>query len=315
MKSISSLFAIIITLLTYQYNSLAQGCSDAGLCSINLNDEDTTSKVNYYIDLFNAVGVGDESVFINSTGVEFGIKYSDFGFLAKLPYTITNGNLGQTNGFGDLTLLISSIIYSKDDLVLSLAGGVKIATNEADLRNQDNLPMPMAFQTSNGTNDIIALFSANYSNWVLSTGVQIPLDRNKNSFINKSTLVDPIPGVFDYYYLNWSKYESSRNFKRGSDAMLKIEKYFEVNEGLKLMVGVLPVHRLSESVYEDFGGEDITIKNTNGLTLNIISSANYEIAENLSLGLNLGFPIVTRKVRADGLTRAIVANFDFKIKL
>ena len=307
----------ILLLLLNATSVLSQGCSDAGLCSFNMVEHDSTvtDEMHYTLGLSNTIGIGDESVLINSTGVEFGANYSDFGIVAKIPFTFTSGTLGQTNGLGDLTVLLSSKLYSEENLSLSVAGGVKMATNKADLRNEDDLSMPMVYQTSNGTNDVIFLLAANIDDWVVSTGLQIPLNRNENSFIENSALVEPIPGFSDEYYLNWKNYQSSKNFKRGSDVMLKIEKYFNVQNDLKLMAGILPVYRLVESIYEDYKGNDITIMNTVGLTLNIIAGLNYKVTEKHTFGLNIGFPVVTREIRADGLTRAMVANVDFKFEL
>ena len=307
----------ILLLLLNATSVLSQGCSDAGLCSFNMVEHDSTvtDEMHYTLGLSNTIGIGDESVLINSTGVEFGANYSDFGIVAKIPFTFTSGTLGQTNGLGDLTVLLSSKLYSEENLSLSVAGGVKMATNKADLRNEDDLSMPMVYQTSNGTNDVIFLLAANIDDWVVSTGLQIPLNRNENSFIENSALVEPIPGFSDEYYLNWKNYQSSKNFKRGSDVMLKIEKYFNVQNDLKLMAGILPVYRLVESIYEDYKVNDITIMNSDGLTLNIIAGLNYKVTEKHTFGLNIGFPVVTREIRADGLTRAMVANVDFKFEL
>lgn len=308
---------ILIAILNFvflTYSAYSQGCSDAGLCSINLADEDSTNNNGVTLGLSNTIGIGDESVLINSTGIELAGKFSDFGFVAKIPFTFTSGDLGQTNGVGDFTLLLTTKLYSNQDFALSLAGGMKIATNNANLLNENNLVLPMVYQTSGGTNDIIFLLAANIESWVFSTGIQIPIKRNENTFIDRSALVDPIPGISEYYN-NWQNYQSSRNFKRGSDVMLKIEKYFQLNDDLKLMAGVLPVYRLTESVYNDLNGDDITIMNTDGLTLNIIAGLNYKVSQKHSFGLNIGFPVVTREVRADGLTRALVANIDFKFAL
>lgn len=307
----------ILLLILNATSVLSQGCSDAGLCSFNMVEHDSTvtDEMHYTLGLSNTIGIGDESVLINSTGVEFGANFSDFAIVAKIPFTFTSGTLGQTNGLGDFTLLLSSKLYSEENLSLSVAGGVKLATNKADLRNKDDLSLPMVYQTSNGTNDVIFLLAVNIDDWIVSTGVQIPLNRNENTFIENSALVEPIPGFSDEYYLNWKNYQSSRNFKRGSDVMLKIEKYFNVQDDLKLMAGILPVYRLVESIYEDFNGNDITIMNSDGLTLNIIAGLNYKLTEKHTFGLNIGFPVVTREIRADGLTRALVANVDFKFEL
>lgn len=311
----SLIIPISIIMLFIANSTYSQGCSDAGLCSISLSDVDSTSNENRFtFGLSNTTGVGDEAVLINSTGVEFGATYSAFGFIAKIPFTFTKGTLGQTNGLGDLSVLISSKLYSADDFGLSVVGGVKLATNNSDLKNEDERSLPMVYQTSNGTNDILLLLAANIDDWVISSGVQIPLNRNENSFEEKSEIIDPGPNP-PQYYLEWQNYQSSRNFKRGSDVMLKIEKYFAVEDDLKFMVGVLPVYRLSESIYKSYNGDDITIMNTDGLTLNIIAALSYKVTERHTFGLNFGFPVVTREVRADGLTRAFVANVDFKFAL
>lgn len=314
MKSYKITFYLVVIFLLLKYSTYSQGCSDAGLCSINLADEDSTYSNKFTLGLGNSFGIGDEDVLINSTGIELAGNFSDFGFVAKIPFTFTTGNLGQTNGFGDLTLLLTTKLYSEYDFALSLASGVKIATNNANLLNEDDLALPMVYQTSGGTNDIIFLLVANLDSWVISTGMQIPMNRNENTFIDRSALVDPIPGISEYYN-NWQNYESSRNFQRGIDVMLKVEKYFQLNDDLKLMGGVLPVYRLKESVYTDLNADDITIINTDGLTLNLIAGLNYIVTKKHTFGLNIGFPVVTREVRADGLTRALVANIDFKFAL
>lgn len=312
----STLFALIVLIwASTSFDLFSQGCSDAGLCSINLSDDKPNSEeTKFTLGLNNTIGIGDESVLINSTGIEFGANYSNFGFTAKIPFTFTTGTLGQTNGLGDLTLLLSSKIYTLDSFALSIIGGVKLATNNANLLNEDELSMPMVYQTSGGTNDIILLIAANIDEWVISTGMQIPTNRNENTFEDRSALIDPLPNT-NKYYQEWQNYQSSRNFKRGSDVMLKIEKYFEVKDDLKLMAGVLPVYRLTESIYENRDGEDIKIAGTDGLTLNLIAGLSYKVTEKHTLGLNIGFPVVTREVKADGLTRALVANIDFKFAL
>lgn len=316
MKIILLFFATVLTLTLSVKDTYAQGCSDAGLCSFNLAEADSATYIEprFTFGLSNTTGVGDESVLINSTGVEFGVNYSDFGFIAKIPFTFTTGTLGQTNGLGDLTMLVSSKLYSTEDFGLSILGGVKIATNNADLLNEDGRSLPMVYQTSNGTNDVLFLLAANIDNWVISTGVQIPLNRNENSFEDRSALYDPGPNP-SQYFLEWQNYQSSRNFKRGNDVMLKIEKYFIIEDDLNFMAGVLPVYRLSESIYENSSREDVTIMNTDGLTLNIIAGLNYKVTEKHTFGLNIGFPVVTREIRADGLTRALVVSADFKFEL
>ena len=98
--------------------------------------------------------------------------------------------------------------------------------------------------------------------------------------------------------------------------MFKIEKFFELNEDLKLMGGVLPVYRLSNSVYErETTGIDREINESDGLTINLIGSMDYKVTDISSFKLNLGFPVLTRTVRADGLTRALVATVSYSVAI
>ncbi|MER3328114.1 MAG: hypothetical protein RIF34_00945, partial [Candidatus Kapaibacterium sp.] len=162
MKTPILLTISILIIFVIPFSVFSQGCSDAGLGSFNLSTLDTTTDdIKVTLGLSNTTGIGDEAVLINSTGFELGATYSDFWFIAKIPFTFTSGTLGQTNGLGDLSLLLSSKLYSADGFGLSLAGGVKLATNNADLLNEGDKSMPMVYQTSNGTNDVVLLLAAN----------------------------------------------------------------------------------------------------------------------------------------------------------
>ena len=179
MKKILPFLFIVFFALPNQSYLYSQGCSDAGLCSFDFAGIDTTKAddLEFTLRLFNTFGIGDESVLINSTGAEISTTYEGFGLLAKLPLTVTSGNLGGTVGLGDLTLLLSKRIYSTNEFNINFAGAFKIATSEADILNPDDLPLPMVYQTSNGTNDLILLAYTNIETWAISAGAQIPLTR------------------------------------------------------------------------------------------------------------------------------------------
>jgi len=310
-------FAISVMLISTQF-SYSQGCSDAGLCSIDGGHSDmdnTTEQSNINLSLSNSIGIGDNSVLINSTGINVAYSADDFTLSAGVPFVITSGDLGSTSGLGDLLLTLGTNLYSDEEISWNATFGGKIATNNADLKNSDGLPMPMVNQTSQGTNDMIFLTSLRSGSWQFTTGVQTPLNRNENSFTNEIVFEEFSPETEDYFS-NRGIYESSRKFKRGSDVMFKIEKFFDLNEDLKLMGGVLPVYRLSNSIYEERStGNDIEISDSDGLTVNIIGSMDYRVSKVSSFKLNFGFPVLTRTVRADGLTRALVATVSYSVAI
>src|SRR6056300_341835 len=241
--------------------------------------DSTNETSNMYLSLSNSIGIGDNSVLINSTGVSLSYSTNDFTLSVGVPFVITSGDLGSTSGLGDVLITLGTNLYSDGDLSWNATFGGKIATNNADLKNGEGLPMPMVNQTSQGTNDMIFLTSLRSGDWQVTTGVQTPLNRNENSYTNEIVFEEFSPETEDYFS-NRGIYESSRNFKRGSDVMLKIEKFFELNDDLKLMGGVLPVYRLENSVYEnETTGNDIEIIDSDGLTVNIIGSMDYRVSD------------------------------------
>ena len=316
-KNILTAF-VLLSMLFVSKISYSQGCSDAGLCSIDGGHgtmDSTVESSGMSVSLSNSVGIGDNSVLINSTGVSFSYSSDDFSITAGVPFVITSGDLGSTSGLGDVLLTLGTNLYSDEDISWNATFGGKIATNNADLKNENGLPMPMVNQTSMGTNDLIFLTSLKTGEWQFTTGVQTPLNRNENSFTNDIVFEEFSPESEDYFE-NRGIYEPSRKFQRGSDVMLKIEKFFDLNDDLKVMGGILPVYRLENSVYEsELTGEDVEIIDSDGLTLNIIGSMNYKVSDISSFKLNLGFPVITRTVRADGLTRAIVATISYSVAI
>ena len=316
-KNILAALVVFFMLFVFK-TSYSQGCSDAGLCAIDGGHsamDSTIESSGMSVSLSNSIGIGDNSVLINSTGVSFSYSSDDFSISAGVPFVITSGDLGSTSGLGDVLITLGTHLYSDDDLSWNATFGGKIATNNADLKNENELPMPMVNQTSMGTNDLIFLTSLKTGEWQFTTGLQTPLNRNENSFTNDIVFEEFSPEKEDYFE-NRGVYEPSRKFKRGSDVMLKIEKFFDLNDDLKVMGGILPVYRLENSVYEsELTGEDVEIIDSDGLTLNIIGSMNYKVSDISSFKLNLGFPVITRTVRADGLTRAIVATISYSVAI
>lgn len=127
----------IILLLSAGYNAYSQGCSDAGVCSIDGHSQKNFEEdTKFRIMLQNSAGIGDESVFINSTSI--GLKYRTsygLGATVMMPFTFTSGDLGSYSNFGDLTMLLDYEIYRKDDYAHSLVVGGKLASSGANNNN------------------------------------------------------------------------------------------------------------------------------------------------------------------------------------
>ena len=299
----SLLFILIILAIHHQVKS--QGCSDAGFCTIGALQpqqlSDTTFKNNFKLAL--SYGQGEQGVTIFQTIPEFEFRFfKNNSIQLKAPFLFINGNLGSNNGVGDISFSITQTLKKTQKLKFSVTAGTKIATGKSD-REKNNLPLPMPYQTSLGTYDIILGTSLHYLKWNLGLGFQEVLsNKNENKFLHSA-------------YSNNAdaqKYFESNFLDRGNDALLRIEKSFILKK-LNLSPGLLAIYHLQESSLIDDAGNPVTIKNSDGLTLNITGNAQYNFSNGTGMNFSLGFPAVVRKVRPDGLTRhfVFVAAFNY----
>lgn len=313
-------FLILLVLFLSSANLVySQGCSDAGVCSFMIDDPN--QKANDLEISYSAnYGMGVNGVSIFSNQFDFNFKLTeDFTFGVTLPYVFTSGDLGSLRDFGDVSLLLQYHLPINDQIRIDFAGGFRMPTNLSELRNTDDLPMPMVYQTSLGTNDLLAAVMVHYEDWKFSTGFQLPTNRNKNDFDKGEFAFIDLTPESPTYYTDALEYQSSRELQRAGDVFLKVEKYFDLDDDFKISAGVLPILRLAESkVKTRTGGEEFTeetVEGTGGLTFNLIAGGIYKVGESQRLTLNLGFPLLNRKESADGLLRAFVAQLGYSVGL
>ena len=190
-----------------------------------------------------------------------------------------------------------------EKLKFNITAGTKIATGKSDAA-ENNLPLPMPYQTGLGTYDLILGTSLKYSNWNFGLGFQAVLsNKNENQFSRNAWTTNP----------DAQKYFESIFLNRGNDALLKMERNFKWKK-LNLSPGLLGIYHLQESSFIDDSGNRASIKNSDGLTLNITCNAQYNFSNHTGINLVLGFPTVVRKARPDGLTRHFVlaAAFNYR---
>ncbi|HLG34651.1 MAG TPA: hypothetical protein VI757_07180, partial [Bacteroidia bacterium] len=101
------------------------------------------------------------------------------------------------------------------------------------------------------------------------------------------------------------KYFESNQLRRGNDALLRIERKFELKK-VTLSFGVLNIIHLQKSSIVDSTGARIEVKGSDGLTLNVTGSLRYEILKRTLLNFSFGVPTIVRDARPDGLTRKLV---------
>lgn len=192
---------------------------------------------------------------------------------------------------------------------MNLSIGGKIPTNNSDKVSDEGVVLPMYYQTSLGTYDFIAGISLINRNWLLATGIQIPLNQNNNQFDWHRWPQDD-PEEFLYV----QKYANATNLARGTDVMLRIERNFRFSR-LNFSVGVLPIYRITADKITNFKGERTSVdakgNEAIGLALSVIGTMGYSFNTRSGIKLLVGHKIMQREFSPDGLTRELVSSVTY----
>jgi hypothetical protein len=280
-------------------NSFSQGCSDAGFCTIGniqSSSKDSLEENKNAISLLLTNGIGDQNVYVFTPGFQYerGIN-SHFSIQTKITGNYAVGNLGSATGLGDLFLASTYVLNEKKKFQHSFTLGTKIPLNLGDIR-YNNQPLPMQYQSSLGTLDLIVGYKLNFKKWSANVAYQQPITgRNRNTFLPQ--------------YINTQaafKYPPSNDFNRKGDALVRIAYQLISSKKWKWNASVLSIYHLGEDTYIDgnISNSPLKIEGSEGLTVNITSNFSYKINESMSLALGGGVPLIVRKVRPDGLTRS-----------
>lgn len=286
----------------------AQGCSDAGVCTAGAAqpEADASDSVKkeegktMQFRLGGSYGIGEQSTNIIQITPEINLQLSGEFFLqARLPFTAVKGNLGSASGIGDLTTALLYEYHKSQKRVWTFSAGIKVATGKA-MRSFDGKPLPMPYQTSLGTNDVIGGLALRYGKWHLATGYQqVIAGQNRNGFLHSAWAADSAAQL----------YFESKDLRRGNDALFRIERIFEI-KNLRFTPGILAIYRLSPDQVRNESGYYYTVKGSAGLTLNLTATVRYRYSDKLGIGLIAGTPVIVRESRPDGLTRAAVFNLE-----
>ncbi|WP_306350019.1 transporter [Flavobacterium sp. '19STA2R22 D10 B1'] len=298
------LFNTIILLFCTQF--YAQGCSDAGFCSI----ENTQNNIVKDSILKNSIAVavgygkGHDNINVINSYVQYDrIINNRFGVQAKLNFLNANGSLGNNSGLGDIILSGSYQLSQKKNYSIGFIGGLKIPLNNSNTKNNQGFALPLDYQTSLGTYDIIVGANVIWNKkWEINTGLQIPIIQdNNNSF-------------FSYQYPSTTAFVSTNNFKRKSDALVRLGYLFQPgNSRFLIKPSLLAIYHLGKDKYTTETGNEMNINGSEGLTLNGVLTSVYTFKNNTKLEFVIAAPFQYREVRPDGLTRSLVVNLQYKI--
>ncbi|MGE0590678.1 MAG: hypothetical protein AB7O48_19005 [Cyclobacteriaceae bacterium] len=308
-------FFIGAFLVPLAFQAGAQGCSDAGFCTMGAMkpDQPFNKKVEFKLrsmefSFYRGTTTTSPIVYVATADLNFSINQKTF-FQVKLPYQAVNGNFGSTSGLSDISLSLTRTIKSTDRYDINATIGGKIPSNNADLSDptRNNIDFPMYYQTSLGTYDAIAGISLKTRDWLFATGIQHPFNKNENTFKWEEW---PQPDIYpDSLYVR--TYSQSNRLKRGTDVMLRVERNFRFAQ-YNFSLGALPIFRITKDEIEDPNtGLRTKLDGTTGMALSIIGTFGYSLNVRSGIRLLMGVKLTDREVNPDGLTRNMVSTVSY----
>lgn len=296
MKKIT--FIVVILSLA---NSYAQGCSDAGICSVGHGFQQEEKTLKNQIEIAPIFGVGETFISYFSPYVSYTRRVNDqFAVSSKVTFSSASGSFGTRATFGDAYLVGNYSFKEKNNKQWSTLLGLKFPFTSANLKI-NGYSLPMDYQASLGTFDLFLGTNFRYKKFDFNTAVQIPvININKNSYFQEFS------GTTDF--------PSTNLFERKSDALFRTTYTFQTkNQKFTFKPNMLFIYHLGEDSYETIFGQRESIKGSDGLTINGNLVSIYQMNKKNSIELSLASPFVVREVRPDGLTRGFVASIHYKI--
>lgn len=277
-----------------------QGCSDAGICTLNsLKPQTHTDQPQYNRHFKSGISTGkaDHAILVIGSYIEYNQTFKEnWTWGGKLTALAQSGNGFSTYGLSDLFMNITRKTNRSGNFTL----GIKIPLMLAD-KKKDNLALPMDYQASLGTFDLIAGYSFAIKKVQYVIGYQQPLTQNKNAFLPE--FYPPASAL--------QSFSSTNNYQRSPDLMLRISYPIQAGKKLKITPGVLPIYHLANDRYTDLSGLTKEITGSQGLTFNGTLFLDYPFDAHHTLQLNAGGPFKARQTRPDGLTRSYVITLEY----
>lgn len=289
--------------LSFISTAAAQGCSDAGFCTLGaLKPNQVLSKKNNL--RLRSLEISQSVAYYDRLDVTYSLSLVDFNFSLgeknafqiKLPYQIAMGPLATAQGLNDISLSYTRTLLSNERQQLSITLGTKIPTGDGNV-TKNGLSLPMFYQPSLGTYDLIAGVSWVNQNWHFAFGYQQALNENNNQF--NWGIWQAAPEADDV-----RKYPVSRNLMRGLDLMLRVEKSFQF-ANWSFFTGFLPIYRFTRDVITSpQTGERVEVAGSEGLVVNWLIGFGYRLNIHSTFKLSFARRLYRdRDIQPDGLAR------------
>lgn len=310
-KHFSSAWILSALLSLAALQAKAQGCSDAGFCTMGAMkpDQAYNKKVKLKlrtIELSYYYGETTTSPIIQVANLDASFSITqNLGFQIKVPYQWVDGNFDKTSGMGDISLSATQRLKSTEKYDLNATLGMKIPSNDANIKDSgsknpaaEGLSLPMYYQTSLGSYDLVAGASLINSKWLIATGIQMALTANENEFW-RGEWQPPVYPDSEYVLT----YDNATHLKRGTDVMIRVERNFRFSN-YSFNVGLLPIYRITKDQIADRDtGEYMKLEGTTGLAMTLLTSFTYNFDVTNNIKISYGHKITDRDVNPDGLTR------------
>jgi hypothetical protein len=341
---VTIVFIVIISELVNLNYCKAQGCSDAGFCTMGAMrpNQNFSKKVNFTlrsVEMNQYFGMTSFYLKILAYNVDLNIGITPkLTAQVKLPYQFVFGRLANTQGLGDISISATYNLFSNEKIQLNASVGTKIPTGNSNIKTSvelktggtADLPLPMYYQPTLGSYDIIAGISLSTKNWLFATGYQQALTQNGNEFLwgpwNKS--VDSAAAGL---------YPKSKNLLRGTDIMLRIERNFRFSNW-NMYVGLLNIYRITKDEFTEPTGLRSTVRtenymwdddiHTHNFATSLLVGAGYRFNTKSAVKIMFGYRLVDRNSfqvkgknqnfemhrNPDGLSRLLVTNISYEYR-
>lgn len=304
------------------FTAKAQGEADPGFASTGAMRTTSALKINEYdyenqrahLSLGHTFAKGERDMKLNISQLEvrmpfFG-TYSGGYFDVKIPIFSASGELANSWGLGDVSASYTHMFIGLEDWTIQGTGGLLIGMGTASFADGQARPLPMAYQPSRGSTDVMVGGSVMWKQWVsAAVGYQQPFFRyNENDFFAANAINDTL------YSRN--VYTIARKLYRQGDVMLRLEGHYIITERIGITAGALGIYHLKDDLYQDRNtGLWHEIDGTQGLTVNLTGNAFYRFGRHGQFKLDVtgATPVVRRDVYSSGLYRQwmLMPRFSF----
>lgn len=290
-------FIVFIVFLN-SLNLGAQGCSDAGFCSLgnvtphmdHFQDQKKSNMLRFGL----SYGQGLRSINVYNPYLEYTrIVNANISFNTRVNFMAHTGNDIQTGEIGDVYFTGDFKLAPKFKTIV----GFKVPLQQGG-KVKRGIRLPMDYQNTLGTLDFLWALQTNVHNFHMAVGAQVPLTQNENRF-------------FTTDFVGTEEFPTTNGFRRNPDVWLRLSYPIHI-KNWSFIPNLLPIYHLGNDSYVDELGMRKAIVGSRGLTFNADIQIDYKVCANNIIGLNFAAPFITRTVQPEGMGRKFVVTLDYR---